>query len=265
MKGDIFEIINQIILFLLSLSTFIGILDFVGFLPSFIRKRLCLNRMRDALDLLHEFGIDIEQRKRINDALNYPQKFAGENLKEITSKALEQYKINKPLAVGQSRPTSVDYYFDLIGGTCNGEVAEYFAHLLSTYWAENLNGDNRIEKIDYDFIVTPKGGSPILGYEFSKLVCKPFVLHEERSRFSIKNDMRDIFDCHVVPKKGAVALIVDDSTTGGRMVCNTIDDLRKYGYQVHTCLVVFAPGIKNAKRRILDKNVQLISIVETHC
>jgi orotate phosphoribosyltransferase len=116
-----------------------------------------------------------------------------------------------------------------------------------------------------DFVVTPKGGSPILGYEFSKLMNKPFVLHEENARFdSVRDDMRKWFDCASVPPRGSRALIVDDSTTGGRMVLKVITDLKKYGYKVTECLVVFEPQNKDAAKKLSDQGVNLISIVKTH-
>ena len=116
-----------------------------------------------------------------------------------------------------------------------------------------------------DFIVTPKGGSPILGYEFSKLLEKPLLLHEIEERFLCEeNDMRKNFDCSKKPPKGSRALIVDDSTTGGRMVISAIKDLKKYGYDVTECLVVFEPQAKDARRKLASEGVNLISIVKTH-
>ena len=261
---NVFDLINQIILFLLAISTLIGILDFVGLLPNKFRKWLQINRTDETLKLLEELGIDIEQHRRLNSGLKYPKKFADENIEKITKEALEKYKISKKVSVGYHRPTELDYYYDLIGATCNEKIAQYFAHILSTYWASHLTGKNKIKYIDFDFIVTPKSGSPLLGYEFSKLVDKPFVLHENNERFVLNNDMRVVFDCLQVPEKGATALIVDDSTTGGRMVCSTIKDLKKYGYQVNPCFVVFEPKSKNARERISELNVELVSVVQTH-
>ena len=39
--------------------------------------------------------------------------------------------------------------------------------------------------------------------------------------------MRKWFDCAQVPDKGSRALIVDDSTTGGRMVSDQRKELRR--------------------------------------
>ena len=58
------------------------------------------------------------------------------------------------------------------------------------------------------------------------------------------------------------ALIVDDSTTGGRKVLDIIDDLRKYNYEITDCLVVFVPIGKNVENKLKEKNVNLHKIIE---
>lgn len=199
------------------------------------------------LNALKEVGIDIERYKRNNKALAFPNDIEASKIASSVKKGLEKYKIDKSYAVGHYSPTALDYYYDLIGGTCDPNTAEYFALLLSSFWANNLTNRDIVANADFDFIVTPKGGSPLLGYEFAKLINKPFVLHEEVARFRDNHDdMRRWFNCSEVPAKGSIALIVDDSTTGGTMFSNTIAHLREYGYNVYTCLVVFEVQAKDA-------------------
>lgn len=218
-----------------------------------------------ALSALKEVGIDIEYYKARNKALTFPNSIEPAQIASATQSGLEKYKIQKQYAVGHRRPTTMKYYYDLIGGTCEPSTAEHFASLLSSFWASNSPCKDVIANADFDFVVTPKGGSPILGYEFAKLIKRPFVLHEEVARFRDNNDdMRKWFNCNDIPPKGTTALIVDDSTTGGTMVSNTIDHLRDYGYVVHTCFVVFEPQIKDAKQRLKNKSVQLVSLIKTH-
>lgn len=45
---------------------------------------------------------------------------------------------------------------------------------------------------------------------------------------------------------------------------DTISDLRKYGFKIKTCLVVFEPQIKDARKKLNNEGVQLIAIVKTH-
>jgi len=174
-------------------------------------------------------------------------------------------KINGKVSVGRNRKTKLDYYIDLMGHTCSEEYAVAYAKILSTYWANCIKNTQLINNPIIDFIVTPKSGSPILGYEFSKLLKKPLVLHEDEGRFdTARKDMRRWFDCADVPPEGSRALIVDDSTTGGRMVISVINHLREYGYVVEYCLVVFEPKNKDARQKLNDLGVNLISIVATH-
>ena len=219
------------------------------------------------LSALKEVGIDIEYYKSKNKALAFPNSIDSAQIASTAQSSLEMYKIQKQYVVGHRRATAIKYYYDLTGGTCEPSTAEHFASLLSSFWASNSPCKDVIANADFDFVVTPKGGSPILGYEFAKLIKKPFVLHEETARFRNGNnngDMRTWFNCNDIPQKGSTALIVDDSTTGGTMVLNTIDHLRQYGYSVHTCFVVFEPQTKDAKERLKSKSVQLISLIKTH-
>ena len=51
---------------------------------------------------------------------------------------------------------------------------------------------------------------------------------------------------------------------GRRMVLETIQDLRKYHYEVTECLVVFEPQQKDARKKLEQQNVNLLSICKTH-
>ena len=262
---NILDFINDLVWFVLGISTLLAVLDMVGFVPKKLRKRLKLNRAEDTLEVLKELGIDTKVYKRKILSMNFPKDYSNKSLEKTVTEELQKMKIDKKISVGHYRPTKLDYYIDLIGYSCNPVVACAFAKYLSTHWSENCDDRNIISQPEFDFVVTPKAGSPILGYEFAKLVNKPFILHEYRERFEDnKDDLRAYLNCSYIPEKGSTALIVDDSTTGGTMVINTIDNLRKYGYNVEDCLVVFEPQSKDARKKLKDKQVNLISIVKTH-
>lgn len=263
-SGNISDTINSIILIILSLATLIGILDYIGVWPSKFRRFLRLNKADDVMKVLEEFGVDVKKYKMNNMVLNYPREANENSLKKSTSKSLEKFKINKSVSVGHHRKTELPYYYDIIGATCNYRNAEYFAQLLSTCLSIKIKKLNNKADIYFDFIVTPKNGSPILGYEFSKIMKKPLVLYESVKRFDPENDMRCKFDCEKIPDMNQTAILVDDSTTGGSMMCDAVDDLRKYNYNVKYCLVIFEPKSKDARERLKQKDVELISIIETH-
>lgn len=218
-----------------------------------------------ALHILKEFGIDIDRYKKQNTALSFPSSAGPEDVVKSVRAELDKHKIDEPRTVGRQQTTTLQPYYDVIGTTCDPDSAEFFAMMLSSYWKHHSADPNIVRNPEFDFVVTPKGGSPILGYEFAKVIEKPFVLHEQSPRFRDNNDdMRKWFDCSEVPPKGKIALIVDDSTTGGTMVRKTIEHLREYGYAVHTCFVVFEPLVKDARSQLRQDNVQLVSISTTH-
>ena len=256
---------DTIVILLLGISTIIQICDMCGFLPGWIRKRFRINKSQDTLEVLKELGISTNMYKRKNAIVGIPRDYNQDNIQKDIEKKLKELTIDKKVSVGKIRKTELNYYIDLIGHSCSQECAQAYARILTSYWADIVENSQDVKNPVIDFVVTPKGGSPILGYEFSKLMNKPLVLHEEEARFDCeKDDMRKWFDCAVIPPKGSKALIVDDSTTGGRMVLKVIEDLRKYGYDVSECLVVFEPQNKDARKKLSDQEVNLISIVKTH-
>lgn len=258
------DFLNSVVLIILGIGTLVQVLDMLGFLPSKVRNYLKLNHSRDTLDILKEYGIDPELYRRHNISVGIPQDYPKDDIENMIKKKLNEIKIGMDVSVGKIRKTEVNYYIDLIGHSCDPISATAYARTLSSFWASKIESRDVIDP-QIDFIVTPKNGSPILGYEFAKLLGKPFMLHEETDRFVCKqDDMRKRFDCAWVPEKNSRALIVDDSTTGGRMVCDTIRDLRKYGYNVSECLVVFEPQNKDAKKKLEQQHVKLLSICKTH-
>lgn len=257
------NLINKLILLLLAISTVIQVLNWLGFLPHKIKKFLKLNQAQDTIEVLEEFGIDIKRYQRQNALVGIPIDFP-EDIEAYTEERLKELTLNMNVSVGKNRGTAKNYYIDLIGHTCDSMCAKNYAKLLSTYWAKVIE-QGLVNDSQFDFVVTPKSGSPILGYEFAQLVRKQFVLHEDAERFLSRTDnMKKKFDCGAVIEKGKTALLVDDSTTRGRMVIDTINDLRKYGFKINTCLVVFEPQIKDARKKLNNEGVQLISIVKTH-
>jgi orotate phosphoribosyltransferase len=239
------------VVFLLSISTIITLADSLGFLPYQLSKWLNRNRIALTIAVLKEFGIDVESYKRRNVANNFLSYFNSDDLENSIKHELSDITIRKEIniVIGKASSVQTDQYIDLMGVSVNSEKSELFARYLSTYWNQLLVR-HEISSDEFDFVITPKNGSPILGYEFSKLVNRPFGLHTSQDKFKGTSCIHQRFDFIHPPENGTKALIVDDSTTGGRMVIEAIDDLRKFGYVVTDCLVVFEPQLKNARELI---------------
>jgi orotate phosphoribosyltransferase len=254
------EIFNNIILIILSIATVVFVIDAVGFLPYKYSKMIMKNRLSLTRDVLKDLGLPVREfKKTISNC------FSTEKIEELEKKLSKiTYKIK--VEIGN---TTKGYYFnsyiDLMGATANKINAQDFAGRLKKY-VEQID-EIDLEKID--LIVTSKLGSPILGYEFAKNIEKKFILHSSEEKFnpmmSNKYKINTKFDtggCYNL--EGKNALIVDDSTTGGRKIEKIINDLRENSINVSHCLTIFAPQGKNAEKKLLKSGVTLISIIKTH-
>ncbi len=259
------KIVIGIILVASSISTIIMFLESLGFLPSKVVKFLNRKKTFIILETLKDLGIEYDRYQRNNLSMSFPSFENQAELENIVSKKLREISIIGNVSVGKTSTVRANQYIDLIGATTEQKNAELYARYLSTYWNIIVKDNKKVQVPKFDFVVTPKGGSPILGYEFAKLIKKPYVLYETEKRVNNqKNIFMERFDYFKEPIKGKIALIVDDSTTGGRMISELINDLKNSGYKVYECLVVFEPQLKNANHVLEQLGVNLHSIVKTH-
>ncbi|MBA1432942.1 MAG: hypothetical protein FAF04_04975 [Epsilonproteobacteria bacterium] len=251
------NIVNIILIFIGSISTIILVLEASGFLPLWLSRLLHKNKLGITIEVLNELGCNIhEKKKKIKECL------MADSYSRVEDK-LSKVTIDKKVEIGKSQNGYIfPNYIDLMGSTTLKRNAQDFARELNTY-KESLE-----DNLEFDFIVTSKLGSPILGYEFANLLELPFVLHSEEEKFRLTNGSKDPrinfdFGCIHNFRTLKKALIVDDSTTGGRKIIKIIKDLKKYNFQVTDCLVVFAPQGKHAKEKLANEEVTLHSILKT--
>jgi orotate phosphoribosyltransferase len=268
-KGHVLNIVFSdlkilIIAAILSIASVISILDYVGFLPRKISRILTRNRVQPTLDVLKEFGIDVDKHKRMNLAAEIPTYFPSVEIAETTGAALERVTLKRKIMVGSINSVPSTKYIDLMGASTNPTTAAFFGRLLIAFWKTILTDQNVVRNPAFDFVACPKGGSPIMAYEFAQLAGKPIVFHCQEAKFrSEKEIFQAVFDAQSEPPAGSIALIVDDSTTGGNKVLKVVEDLRRFGFVVGDCLVVFEPTLKDAKGLLASKGVNLHSIVRT--
>jgi orotate phosphoribosyltransferase len=175
--------------------------------------------------------------------------------KALLRTMLENDTFNSEVRIGNSRHFESDKFIDVMGGSTSVNTSTSYAKLLNTHF----------DASGFDIIATPKSGSPILGYEFSRLVGKPLVLgtHEKVVDFQGAIGLHNYLD---FPKSldlsGKKVLIVDDSTTGGRKMVELAKKLREGGAEVKTALVLFEPKGKGAREKLGTQGIELTSITE---
>ena len=246
---------TKAILMIIGISSVLGALDATG-LINYIPKlnRLSMEaKVKKTMTLLKEFGIDPDENKRLVQSSKIPlQSTCG------VDKLIPACTISKPVSVGRTESVNVDCFWDVIGDSTNEKRAILYARALSSEYKKLLRTGSISE---FDFVVTPKNGSPILGYEFAKILQKDFALFCNVPKYYLEDgheEWHQYFDMHPIPNKKK-ALIVDDSTTGGRMVIETVNKLRKFGYTVEHCLVVFELQHKCPlpSEKLLEEKVKL--------
>lgn len=258
------NVVGAIILAILAVATVVTILDWCGFLPVWISRLVFKNRVDEIKSILIDMGVDFKEQKKHKLFYKISSFFKREEdvvstVNEIISRNLKKGGFQ----VGKTKMFNVPEYADLMSGSCAPRDAELLARCLSTYFRMNYTA---FSDANFDLVVTPKGGSPIIGYEFAKLLGKPFALHDcNEVKYHSQSESLDKisrFDCAVEIKSGMVALVVDDSTTGGRKVNSLVGDLRKLGCVVSDCLVVFEPQGKDGGNLLSTNGVRLHSIIK---
>jgi orotate phosphoribosyltransferase len=254
---------GQIILIILAISGVIGVLDFAGFVPSSLRKMLGKNRARDTIEILAELGIKVDEVKRRELA---SQIRLSHDLPETSKKAAEM--ANKFYKKGAFRVGSVDIvdspgFIDLMGASTARENAELIARLLVSHWRREVEKQGGAINPQIDFVVTPKSGSPLIGYEVSKILQVPLCLYNSEAKFSAEEEsFEERFDSEKKPAEGSVGLIVDDSTTGGAKMLALIAEMRKHKLKTTDALVLFEPTIKDPRSKLERTGVKLHSVLK---
>lgn len=259
--------INEMVLLLLSISTLLTVAGGVGLLPSRVSKHLNRNKLAETLSVLNSLGINPDKYERINVSRSISAFVKPNNIQGSLDELLKICTINEKVSVGKTEQVEVSKYIDVMSMSTNPEQAEQLARHLTSYWKFLLSTNQMtVASPQVDLIVTPKGGSPILGYEFAKIMDIPFALHVSDGKKFHTDDVglyfNSVFDSNFKPQEGAIALIVDDSATGGRKVMKAIEALQKSNIKVTDCLVLFELTLKGVKGRLKETGVNLHSIVK---
>ena len=260
---------NSAILWVLALAGFVSVIgglissfDSSGLLPSRLAKWIARNRLEDTMKALDRLGVRVrwdDKPRSITESVLGQIK--EPSYKKQLREMLEHDTYRGHVQVGEARHFSSEDFIDVIGASTNPIAAQQYAQLLNTHrLAEGIS--------NFDAIATPKTGSPILGYEFSKLTDKQMVLGKSPGTSAKITDPRNVLGQHLAldfPKdlelKGKRVLLVDDSTTGGSKMVSLAKALRDAGALVTDALVLFEPKGKDARKSLSEHGITLHSVM----
>lgn len=254
--------INKIILFVLSLGALVFVVDMVGFLPSWLEKWIAKNRLETTLRALKSLGVMVAwDNEKPSTHRSFSKKIRGSEplYKKKLKMMIEEASLGEnAVEAGEKRSFTVENYVDIMGNSTNSEKAKDYARILYAYIVDESLLNN------IDFIATPKEGSPILGYEVSHLLKKPLVLgvcHKGKSTSeNVLSHLSLDYDI-ALDLREKRALLIDDSTTGGRVMLDLAAALRKDGAIVKDACVLFEPIGKNARTLLRNDNIILHAVV----
>lgn len=254
----------------LGFSGFLAVAEAVGILPRSVSRWLNKNRLSQTIETLRTLGLDVDAVRRRNIASIIPEQVDETTLAKRVKARLKPAIIKRRVMIGSVNSVPSKSFVNLMGACSDHRVATILARDLLAYWRTLLADETVALADDFDFVVTPKSGCLLLGYEFARAVGKPFVGYNSEPKFQVKGapDFRAHFDASEIPPENSRALIVDDSTTGGGKATAIIQSLRKFDYQVSDFLVIFEPELKNSTgensaSKLRPLGVRLHSIVKT--
>lgn len=248
--------------YILGISGVVAVAEAVGFVPKFVSRWINRNRMAQILETMNSLGIDVDQIRRDNTARQITDYHPSGNTEEKLKEYLGKFTMNAPIGIGETYHVSARSFIDAMGFSTSPNTAISLARYLASHWRDIITKKNVVTNDKIDFVITPKEGSPLLGYEVSKLLRKPFILHCRKEKFSSEtNEFRAHFDCESIPLAGSRGLLVDDSTTGGSKALSLVEDLKKFQIDVSEFLVLFEPNLKDVREILVKKGINLHPII----
>jgi orotate phosphoribosyltransferase len=262
---------EDVVLWLLSISSVVFILSKLGWLPGRIDRAINRNQRSEIKVALELLGVKEQEVRSKFRSMKFKTTHDEASVKKNADDLVKAHTASMQILVGRTHPAPQSSFVDLMGASTKANLAVRMATLIKTVLGSKLMEPQLKNLTDFDYVATPKSGSPLIGYEFSKLTEKPLLLHSMEPKYKNTDGSPNYlanFDLSFTPERGKSVLIVDDSSTGGRKIMKLIVDLRALDLRVDHCVVIFEPQSKvkigqNARSRLAELDVNLISIVES--
>lgn len=158
--------------------------------------------------------------------------------------------------VGRRFAIELPYYLDVFSESLRPDYAEEAARVMLSHLRANFDSTDT-----FTAVAGIKAGSPLLAARVAELLSTPLLLHrnaEDAKPAGVGIHPR--IDGVLSP--GDQVLLVDDSSTGGRMVRECIETVSSLGASVTVVLVLFEPLGKDARKTIEGLGVKFVSVVQ---
>ncbi len=235
-------------------------------LPKFIEDTIYSRKKREISHALEEIGIKshAEPFKQLNQILSITEQRPFMTYAQELEKIIAMNFSNNAAEVGKTYTQRFRYFIDLTGGTTSIQTAERCARILANFIRDEMNRTltEGSAPIVFNKIVVPKSGSPAIGFLLSQILNLPCVFFrgDNEPKIQTTDSASVFFDGIVSPSDQLI--LVDDSTTGGRMFIQAIEKIRESKAEVNHAFVLFEPIEKDARGRLSHAGVDLHSIIQ---
>lgn len=228
--------------------------------PRWLVQILHKHRAAQIHAVLNEIGFDGEALNRIKAShtrwrIGKAARYTDPQARCIT--LLRSCVWKRSVKVGSGVATEFPYFVDLMSRSLDTDQADECAYILSSH----INSNKASIDHAFDAVIGLKLGSPLIAAAFAEKVRKPLILYRGRGNYKIDSaNAPYLFDGPVGDRK--VGVLVDDSTTGGKLALDCIEAAKDAGITIEQCWVLFEPIGKQAREKLKAQGVELISVVQ---
>lgn len=258
---DVKEIAFAAIIGIIAIHHVIEMLDLFFAGPKFLVRFVHRRRHREVEEVLRALGIPLDEQTRLREIHRQARAARYNDPRERCIQFLRKCTVSGNFIVGTRTRHAFTYFADV--------MSECTSRLRSEECSQILASKIRVDQIDLatiDVIVGLKRGSPMIALALAEQLGKRCVLFRGNDDYKVypdqgERDPSQLFDGDLKQRPGH-ALIVDDSTTGGRQVLDCVEALRVMKISVNACLVLFEPFGKGARATLQHNGVTLHSVLE---
>jgi orotate phosphoribosyltransferase len=233
--------------------------------PKWLVRRMDRRRAEEVKNVIQELGIDRQllrdsvQAARINQRAKSLNRYSRpEDVRIRALRLLSSVRLQGEFRIGRRFPKSFPDYIDAFTGAMDRAWAEEAVSVMLSHLRIATGGNLP----PFSKIVGIKNGTPVLAWLAADRLRLRCVLHrgeDLKKPWGTAEHPTGCFDGELVP--GDIVLLVDDSTTGGRLAMEAVEQIRQLGAIVEHFLVLFERVGKDARGLLQDQGIMLYPVI----
>jgi orotate phosphoribosyltransferase len=254
-----------LIVFIIAASDVLDALYLYLSWPKWLVRRMEGRRAEEVKKVIQELGIDRQllkdsvQAARINQRAKSLNRYSRPtDVRTRAMRLLSTVRLQGEFRIGRRFPKAFPDYIDAFTGAMDRAWAEEAVSVMLSHLRIVTTGNLP----PFSKIVGIKKGTPVLAWLAADRLRLPCVLHrgeDLKKPWGTAEYPTGCFDGELV--EGDIVLLVDDSTTGGRLAMEAVEQIRQLGAVVEHFLVLFERVGKDARDLLQDQDITLHPVI----